>query len=131
MGQHPPTRRGIIVDVMVESGDKFVEFMGKTTKAKVSSELFVGLIPYRPDEAHARCWRALLANLFPRLFCFFLACLCASLLGGAKQLASCEERRLSVIRQGDKEDLAASNFDDDGLTPRPSTCGLTKTPPRT
>ena len=33
--QHPPTRRGIIVDVMVESADKFVDFMGKTTKAKV------------------------------------------------------------------------------------------------
>ncbi|CAM9853770.1 unnamed protein product, partial [Ectocarpus fasciculatus] len=32
--KHPPTRRGIIVDVMVESADKFVDFMGKTTKAK-------------------------------------------------------------------------------------------------
>ncbi|CBN76982.1 glyoxalase family protein [Ectocarpus siliculosus] len=32
--KHPPTRRGIIVNVMVESADKFVDFMGKTTKAK-------------------------------------------------------------------------------------------------
>lgn len=33
----PPTRRGIIVDLMVESADKFVDFMGKTTKGKVDS----------------------------------------------------------------------------------------------
>ncbi|CAM9877474.1 unnamed protein product, partial [Ectocarpus sp. 13 AM-2016] len=32
--QHPPTRRGIIVNVMVESADKFVDFMGKAAKAK-------------------------------------------------------------------------------------------------
>ncbi|CAM9720687.1 unnamed protein product [Ectocarpus sp. 6 AP-2014] len=32
--KHPPTRRGIIVDVMVESADKFVDFMGKAAKAK-------------------------------------------------------------------------------------------------
>lgn len=39
--QHPPTRRGIIVNVMVGSADEFVDFMAKTTKAKVRSRFFV------------------------------------------------------------------------------------------
>lgn len=60
--QNPPTRRGIIVDVMVESADKFVDFMGMTTKARVGC-LFRLLF----NRKHERfvCGAHLCANLSP------------------------------------------------------------------